>query len=220
MVAALSGDRAGSIAAGYASTLFDAYAETFETHLAETLDYHVPEHLRDALENLRPATGRFATALDLGCGTGLMGVALADLVTAIDGIDIAPRMIEVAAAKQRYRSLRVGDLVAVMGDDPAFSGPYELVTAADVFIYVGALAAVFPAVRRVLAEGGHFAFSIEEADKEEVTIRSSGRFAHSRSYIKGLAAAHGFTQIDDRAIPIRKERNLPIPGRLFVLRAG
>jgi predicted TPR repeat methyltransferase len=220
MVAALSGNGPDDTAKSYASLLFDAYAETFESHLAKTLDYHVPEHLYEALEQYRPAGGRFSAVLDLGCGTGLMGAALVDLAVDIDGIDIAPRMIEVVAAKRLYRALRAGDLVDVMNRDPDFAGPYDLVTAADVFIYVGPLDAVFPAVRRVLADGGLFAFSVEEADRADVAIRSSGRFAHRRSYIADLAAAHGLVVIEDRANPIRKERNSTIGGRLFVLRAG
>jgi predicted TPR repeat methyltransferase len=112
--------------------------------------------------------------------------------------------------------LRDGDIVDVMVAGGADT--YDLVAAADVFIYVGELDAVFSAVRRVLTPAGTFAFSVEDSAQEPVAIRSSGRFAHSQSYVAGLAAAHGFFILEDRPIPIRKEYNIPIGGRLFVLR--
>lgn len=220
MVAALSGDQSDPLAAGYVPALFDQYAEIFDTHLAQTLDYHVPERLREAVGRYLPATGRFATALDLGCGTGLVATALADVVDAIDGVDIARKMIEIAGAKGHYRALAAGDLVEMMVQRPYFSGPYELVTAADVFIYVGALEAVFAAVKKVLRPGGLFAFSIEDAGGAGVAIRSSGRFAHGRAYITGLGADCGFAILEDSQIPIRQEHHVPISGRLFVLRGS
>ena len=49
--------------------------------------------------------------VDLGCGTGAVGQRLAQLgVTTIDGIDLSPEMITVAARTGAYRSLTVGDL--------------------------------------------------------------------------------------------------------------
>ena len=216
MVAALSGEQPDATAASYVPSLFDAYAGIFDAHLAETLDYHVPEHLREAMAGHLPPGGRFAAALDLGCGTGLLAAALAPCVDAMDGIDVAPKMLEVAATKQLYRTLREGDLVEVLTTGDA--GAYDLVAAADVFIYVGRLDAVLPAVGRALVPGGMFAFSVEESADEPVAIRSSGRFAHSRTYVTGLAAEHGFAVLDDHPIPIRKEYGRPIGGRLFVLR--
>ncbi len=54
---------------------------------------------------------RSAPLLDLGCGTGAAGVRLSALgFTAIDGVDLSPEMLAVAAAKGVYRSLVVADL--------------------------------------------------------------------------------------------------------------
>lgn len=217
MAAALSGEN-DVRAADYVPALFDAYAPTFEAHLAATLDYHVPERLMEAVQPHIPS-GRFASALDLGCGTGLVGAAFGPVVDAVDGIDISPAMIQAARDKQIYRMLAAGDLVQTMRNDPAFVGPYQLVTAADVFIYIGRLEAVFATVRHRLAPQGLFTFSIEEADQDGVTIRSSGRFAHGQGYILDLARDHGLVLCENRAMTVRKERGRPIAGRLFVLRA-
>ncbi|OWK26524.1 hypothetical protein AJ87_05405 [Rhizobium yanglingense] len=54
----------------YVERLFDDYAARFETSLVEKLDYTVPQKLAA----LVAATGRkYSLAVDLGCGTGLLG---------------------------------------------------------------------------------------------------------------------------------------------------
>jgi predicted TPR repeat methyltransferase len=216
MIAVLSGEDSAA-SADYVSTLFDAYAPTFETHLAKTLGYNLPERLLEALSPFLPQSGRFASVLDLGCGTGLVGAVFKDAAEAIDGVDLAPAMVEAAKSKQIYRSLRVGDLAGTMRADPAFAGPYQLVIAADVFIYIAALETVFSAVRQRLPAGGLFAFSVEETDQGPVDIRSSGRIAHAKGHILELARTHGFVLRGDRALAIRTERSRPIDGRIFIL---
>lgn len=216
MVSALTGERLAEGAANYVPMLFDGYADKFDKHL-DSLGYHVPQKLREALEPFRRDTG-FATALDLGCGTGLVGIAIKDIATDVDGIDIAPKMIEQASGRQVYRYLRAGDTVEVLAADPDFAGPYDLVTSADVFIYVGPLEATFAAVRARMAPQAIFAFSVEEATEGAGSaIRSSGRFAHSPDYIAALAATHGFVQRARIDLPIRTELKQPIPGQIYVL---
>jgi trans-aconitate methyltransferase len=49
--------------------------------------------------------------IDLGCGTGAVGRRLAELgVTTIDGVDLSPEMLDIAACTGVYRSLIVQDL--------------------------------------------------------------------------------------------------------------
>lgn len=58
----------------------------------------------------------------------------------------------------------------------ATSRRYDLVVAADVFIYVGALEQVFDGVARVMPTGGRFCFSVELADAgHDLVLRPSLR---------------------------------------------
>jgi predicted TPR repeat methyltransferase len=213
MLAALE-DGAAAPRNAYTSALFDQYADTFEDHMS-ALGYAVPTALRQLVDSVAPDR-RFAAAADLGCGTGLVAAAFADCVGAIDGIDVSTRMIEAAGRRGLYRDLEVAD-VATWLQRPASSTAYDLVLAADVFIYVGRLEAVFAGVAAALRPGGLFAFSVEHADSGEVEIRSSGRFAHAPDYIETLAAAHGMVRRAMETADIRSERGVPIPGRLLVL---
>lgn len=212
MLAALSGET-DRRATGYVADLFDTYADDFDAHLTDTLNYRIPAAIRSLLAERGP----FGSLLDLGCGTGLVGVALDDIVDNMDGIDIAAKMTRKAHERGLYRHLRTGDALTILADDMQLRGPYDLVTAADVFVYIGPLEAIFVAVAAILAPGGLFAFSVENAPGTAVTLRSSGRFAHPQRYIAQQAAELGLGMLAQQNQPIRMERNQPIAGTLYLL---
>jgi len=214
MVEALD-SRRNAATNSYVADLFDGYADKFDKHLVETLEYRAPDLIADGLARHLPQGA--ANALDIGCGTGLVAAALAAKVEAIDGIDLSPAMIEAARAKGLYRHLAAGDSAAVLAENPQFAGPYQLVLAGDVFVYVGDLEATFAAVRQALAPQGHFLFTVEHAETGDYTVRSSARFAHSEAYIADLSAKNGLRMLEVSRVTLRKERYQPIVGRLTVL---
>lgn len=193
----------------YVQALFDGYADGFERHLVEQLGYRVPI----ALAALLPGR-RFVAALDLGCGTGLCAQALQGRVDAIDGIDLAPRMVDAARARGLYRRV---DAAAIVPWLQAADAGYELVIAADVFIYIGDLAPVFAGVRRVLAPGGLFAFSVEAA-AVGVELGAQLRYRHGEDHLRRLAAEQGFEWLACEPAVLRHEQQQPISGLLAVLR--
>lgn len=209
--------RTGAPNRDYVRSLFDSYAGIFDQHLTQTLGYRVPEALAAMIG---AATVPAGPALDLGCGTGLVAQALAPSGRVIDGIDLAPAMVEQARSRGLYRHLAVGDCVDRLGEDSTFSGPYSLVCAADVFIYIGALQPVFQAMVPRLAKGGVIAFSIETADHGDVEIRASGRFAHAPAYIENLMRLSGFRLLAQQPHTIRQEQERPIEGQLYLLQAA
>src|SRR5258707_9591773 len=73
------------------------------------------------------------TILDLGCGTGLVGEVFKDLAAGgrLDGIDLAPRMIEAARARGIYDDLILGDLEAALHAEGA---SYDLIVSGDTMI--------------------------------------------------------------------------------------
>lgn len=209
MVASLSGETVKG-AAAYVANLFDDHADDFDQHLTEVLHYSIPEQIAGLLVPYAPQS-----MLDLGCGTGLVGAALA--LPVMDGVDIAPQMIRLARARNLYRHLLVGDLVATLDESPALASHYDLVTAADVFVYLGNLEQIFARTAARLAPGGLFAFSVELSESDPIRLRPSGRFAHAPTYISGLAQNFGFDILTAHDTPIRHERSAPIAGRLYLL---
>lgn len=212
MASALRGSGHGSDA--YVAGLFDGYADYFDEHLTGKLHYRVPQALMERLNRHRP---RFGNVLDIGCGTGLVGAALGSKATTIDGIDLAPKMVEKARARGIYRHLAVGDATTTISSDPDLRGPYDLVVAADVFIYVGGIESLLAAMVEALASDGLIAFSVETSANDDVEIRPSGRFAHSDAYIAQMAALHGLMILDRSDHDIRFERDRPIAGAIYIL---
>ena len=207
-LAGLSGDAApASAPRHYVESLFDGYADGFEQHLVQVLKYDAPGVLVAELER---AGRRFGRALDLGCGTGLCGLSIRPLADRLDGVDLSGNMVERARARGIYDAVAQADLVEFLD---ASDGGYDLVVAADVFVYVGALEPVFGAVARVLAPGGVFCFSVEAAQHgEELALQQSLRYAHSRGYIEKLAEQYGFQITATAEHPIREDQRTPIPG--------
>ncbi len=128
----LAGIQADAAGSGFVETLFDQYAGSFDEALVEKLGYRVPDLLDAAIARHQP--GRFLFAIDLGCGTGLMGERLRPRTDRLEGYDISAEMLRKADAKKLYDRLVKADLETMQhaGDGA------DLVTAADVFMYVGA----------------------------------------------------------------------------------
>ena len=206
----------------YVRAVFDGCADRFDTQLI-ALGYRVPGLIRAALLRLKPweATGGSAgPALDLGCGTGLVGVAIHDLpVGPLHGVDLAPRMLAHAAARGIYASLREADILTALAEP----GPaYGLILAADVLCYFGSLAPVLTAAQARLRPGGLLVVSTESAPPDDPApppwhLGRQGRYIHSAAYLRAAAEAAGLTLRDCRAETQRFENNTPVPGLLAVL---
>ncbi|WP_158554720.1 methyltransferase domain-containing protein [Methylovirgula sp. 4M-Z18] len=201
--------------------LFDQYAPRFETHLVEALGYCGPQRLRAALEQACVALGRpevFAEVLDIGCGTGLMARGFEGMFGRIDGVDLSPNMIDAARKTGLYRSLTAADLLAFLRESPR---SYDLICAADVFIYIGDLASVFQAAKRALrTEKGApalFAFTVQTQAQTDYLLGEDMRFAHSEAYVRRVTGEAGLKVCVFEPGAIRNDRGVPSPGHVAVL---
>ncbi len=199
----------------YVERLFDDYAERFDEALVQKLHYSLPE----ALAEMILASGRssFAHAIDLGCGTGLMGERLRKAVTLLEGFDLSQGMLAKARAKGIYDRLERADLA---DERPwAVSANADLIVAADVFNYLGDLTPAFRRAGALSVAGGLFAFSVEaNQDPDEVALRPSLRFAHGESYMRHRLAEAGFAVIETRCLTLRRDAGEPVAGVIFLAR--
>lgn len=199
--------------AGYVEALFDEFAPRFDSVLVQQLGYDVPRQLAALI---LAAVPRFGRALDLGCGTGLMGAHLRHAVEHLSGVDLSAAMLAEARRKQIYDRLDKADLLACLDDETPGLG---LVTAADVLIYCGDPAPIIAGVMRVLAPGGLFALSVEtHAGPESMQLQPSLRYAHAAEPLAAELAANGFVVMQNLPTVIRMDRGLPIAGALLLAR--
>ena len=209
----------------YIRTVFDGYADHFESHLI-SLRYVIPAMIRSLLQgHPRIAAGLpLGPVLDLGCGTGLVALVIADLpLGPITGVDLSPRMLAHAQAKEIYTELRKADIIA---DLIAHDQRWPLILAADVLCYFGSLKELLDLVHRRLEPSGWFVFSVEQIlpDHDGMVpgngnwaLQRQGRYAHNEDYVYEAACGAGFRILRlDRPV-IRQEAGIDVPGLLFVI---
>jgi len=211
-LASVTGDAAAAQApTPYVRALFDGYADGFDQHLVDGLGYAVPQALAASL----PSGRHFVSALDLGCGTGLCAPPLQGRVACLTGVDLSPRMLERARMRGQYHALHEADLLQWLRQAPA---GFDLVLAADVFIYIGDLAPVFAEVRRVMLPGGLFAFSVETTDDgRPAELGTHLRYRHGLQGLQTLARATGFEVLSLQRLTLRHEQQRAIDGQLMLL---
>lgn len=110
MLSLLRDEDMDSIPANFVEGLFDEYASYYERDVIEKLRYRVPGLIRRYLLKAVPGRTRFASVLDLGCGTGLTGVMLRDIADFQKGVDISRNMLKLALEKEIYDQLEAADL--------------------------------------------------------------------------------------------------------------
>lgn len=136
---------------------YDQAAGQYDDILLSEIGYVSPTLCAEAITPYLP--DRQSSLIDLGCGTGLAGAALAALgFTRIDGVDFSARMLSVAASRKCYDKLVQADLNA------ALDFPDQCYGAA---VCVGVLGQhVLPAALdeavRIVAANGIVCFSVNE----------------------------------------------------------
>ncbi len=109
----------------------------------------IDQHWQADEHGFRPLEGR--TALDVGCGAGLLAEPLARLGAKVTAIDAAPELIEVAKAHAAGAGLAI-DYRAIAVEN--LTGTYDLVTAMEVVEHVADPRAFLASLAARLAPGG------------------------------------------------------------------
>jgi predicted TPR repeat methyltransferase len=198
--------------------MFDEVSPRFDSLMVDTLNYRAHEQLRTMAERVITNLAPPRTILDLGCGTGLVGDVFKDLAAGgrLDGIDIAPRMIDAARGRGIYDDLILDDLETAL----AVPGPrYDLILSADTMIYLGDLAPTFFGVANRLAPGGFYIFAVESKDGEGWEQTPANRFRHSVAYLQAETARAGLRFVDVMETVLRREANEDVGGFVAAVQA-
>ncbi len=216
LLAATTGANTQRAPRQYVEALFDEQAPRFEAHLVGDLGYRVPSMLASLVRPMLAGMPRPARVLDLGCGTGLVGAALAADGVELTGVDLSRGMLRQAAKRKVYAHLSQADVLDALRDR-ADAG-LAAVIAADVFIYIGELREVFAATARALASGGAFAFSVESVLSGTYLLQPTGRYAHATAYLRELAAGTELRVEHAADADIRRQGQGYAGGVVFLMR--
>ena len=136
----------------YVRRLFSTIADRYDL-ITVFLSYGQDRRWKEgliALADVQPGTH----ALDLACGTGDITFQLSDRGARAIGLDITPRMVELAARKPSGRSAQflVGDMMAL----PFPASRFDLVTTGYGIRNVPVIRQAIAEIHRVLKPGGVF----------------------------------------------------------------
>lgn len=226
LLSSLTGQNPERPPSRYIANLFDNHAPNFDQHLVRELQYTVPEDLVLLARQRAYNPDEKWSVLDLGCGTGLLGLAAAPYARHLVGVDLSARMLAKARDRNLYHRLERLDLLSMMKLESASS--YDLIVAADVFVYSGNLQDIIRETMRLLRPHGLVAFSVEALEKsasgdgredgpKDYQLIQTGRYVHSSRYVHKLASETGFKTIDISPTRIRLEKGRPVHGWLAIL---
>jgi predicted TPR repeat methyltransferase len=134
---------------------------------------------------------------------------LKSLAGRLVGVDLSPRMLQIARQRSIYDELIETDIIDYLrSTDETF----DVIAAADVLTYIGDIRDFFTLSARILRRGGLVVVVLEtHPGADTYRLNQTGRFSHSREYLQQTLRAAGFTVdllFDD---VMRREENYPVP---------
>jgi predicted TPR repeat methyltransferase len=200
----------------FSSCLADWNGQSDETASRDFLDKIAVGYDRNELHNffsdrllrlyLENFPGRrLKRVLELGTGTGLLASKLPASATSITGVELSSSMLEQARARGVYDQLVEGCMPQVL---ESLGGQFETILSSCVLYYFADLRPFFDHAARLLEPGGAFLFSVDPlSDPREIAVTGPGEYAHSRAYLRRIAAETGFKEVT-----IETDRHRATPG--------
>lgn len=131
--------------------LYRDWATTYDADFIERMGYAMPRIVAEVFERV----GGAGPILDVGCGSGAVGVGLAG--QRIDGLDLSPEMLDVAVQKGVYTRLVEGDLLQEL---PLATASYRGIVSAGTFTHGHVGPEALDELIRVSASGAVFCLGI------------------------------------------------------------
>lgn len=174
---------------------YDAFSSTYDH--GRDRGYHKLIDDQAAAIVRRVATG--ATALEVGCGTGLVMQRVARFAAHVAGIDVSPGML--ARARERGLDVREGSATALPFPDAAFDVVYSF----KVLAHVDPVEPALAEMARVTRPGGHVVFDAYNRDSLRFLVKRA--FGPRRTSTAFDEAAIG-TRFDAPELALRRAQAL------------
>jgi predicted TPR repeat methyltransferase len=137
---------------------YKKWAADYDHQMLDQLGYSSPTKIAQQLSEQLPDTE--ASVFDVGCGTGLTCVFLAEKgYSNLDGIDLSPDMVGVARERGIYRQLLVGDVNLRLERDDA---SYDAVISSGTFTHGHVGPEPLEEIFRILKPGGILACTVHQ----------------------------------------------------------
>ena len=167
--------------------MYDRWAKVYDRDLKDG-EYQQPTRCATALR--AQIDNKKAKILDVGCGTGLSGLALAEIgFTELDGCDLSQGMLDKAASLGVYGRLFTCDL-----NQPPLEVEdevYDAVTAVGVFSFGHIMPQAVDELLRVTRPGGIIIIGLNDHYYEEGTLTKKLESLEVQDQLRIIEREHG-----------------------------
>lgn len=181
---------------------YDTVAQTYADHFPDTraespLELAVVDAFAAAVTSREGAR-----VLDAGCGAGRMSRYLADRGCSVQGVDLSPRMVDMARRDHPDLDFAVASVTDLPFPDDTFAG--VMVWYSAIHTPPAGQPRIFAEAARVLAPGGHFLIGLQAGEGTRDVSAAYARFGHdvelerylyTADEVADLAADVGLTEI-------------------------
>jgi SAM-dependent methyltransferase len=176
---------------------YDTVAEEYVRRIAAELeDKPLDRALLDAFAEMVPGRG---TVADVGCGPGHVGRYLCDRGLSVIGIDLSPRMVELARQLHPDMTFQVGSMLDIPAADRSWAG----ITAFYSIVHLPpeSLPVAFREFHRTLLPGGLLLVAFHLGDKQIHEDELWGfdvdldMYFHRREEIESIGERAGFSVV-------------------------
>ena len=203
----------------YVRELFEDFAGSFDQVLRD-IRYQAPELVAEALGKAFPLARADLDILDAGCGTGLCGPLVRSRARVLVGVDLSPKMLARAEAKDVYDRLVEAEITNYLQATPPAS--LDAIISADTLCYFGRLDRLLRSgVMARSRSNGALVFTVEKDDgaasDRGYRLGAHGRYSHALPYLEQTLGSAGFhvEAVDTQVL--RREMDSDVTG--FVITA-
>jgi len=190
---------------------YDSIAPEFNETFSLKKGYRVAEYISELLINQLDAKKTY-DVLDIGCGTGKCGIALAKKqhIKTLMGVDISSKML-IEAQKSldgkpsHFNTLFHSDYSAFLSKTKQ---KFDIVIAGSSLHFKKDLAKTLRDIVKVMRPKGHLVFAVEKSfDTSEINLNPDyENFCYNKEYVETSIRKSGLTLIDLGEMPINSSK--------------
>lgn len=188
---------------------YDNFASKYEDYLEKKLKYTAPEKLSTMLckyikDSQLESQGMFA--LDLGCGTGLVGIYLRQLVAikSLTGIDISKNMIDLAEELELNNQPLYTETQNIDFNDLKITKrKYSIIVAALSLVFDSNLTKIFEKLNAVTADDAILGVVFPKSESSEVYFNyDTGYYHFTAEYLMKIFDKYKWKVADKQEIAL------------------